>query len=391
MNQLENVTYKTVHCNGLIADFVYSAARPVQRAWMWFRGVRAKVSKVQPSELWNYRQITGASHLTLGVTNVCNAKCVFCAYPRAVESKNLQAGVMRFEIFKKAVDEWVALGGESIDLTHTVGDPLVDPGLLDKIDYARNKAGIKRVMLTTNGILLNKNETYRHMIDLGVTGIFISTQGTDREAYEKVYGVNQYNEVISGVRNLLAYNRYKGEPAHIAIRFRNAQKPSEIIHSRDFIQHIKPYLSPKVRHNFTVHFDNWGGLIQESDMQGAMHLRKPVPRVNVPCRLLFGFLVRYDGSVRLCGCRFNKSDMDEMIVGNIRRQTLMEISSSDKAWKIIEGFYSNKRPESCVGCTFYNPITRSYFKDRIHNSKTQLARSSFKSAVMDPESESVCA
>lgn len=381
MNRLQNAIYQIVHCTGVVADMVYAAARPWQRGWMWLRGKRAKIKKVQPGELWEYRHITGVSHLTLGVTNVCNAKCVFCAYPRAVERKNLQAGVMRFDIFKKAVDEWTALGGDSIDLTHTVGDPLVDPGLLDKIEYAKNQAGIKHVMLTTNGILLNKNETYKSLVDFGVS-VFISTQGSDRETYEKVYGVKQYDEVISGVRNLLAYNREKGEPAQIVIRFRNAQKPSEIIHSQDFIQHIKPYLSDRVRHNFTVHFDNWGGLIEESDMQGAMRLRKPVARVDVPCSALFGFLIRYDGSVRLCGCRFNKSDMDEMIVGNIRRQTLMEISASDRAWRIIAGFYSNKRPEACLACTLYIPINRKWFEQRA-NRITRLG-DNFQTNVVDP-------
>ena len=34
---------------------------------------------------------------------------------------------MSFEVFKKAVDEWAALGGQSLDLTPVVGDPLVDP------------------------------------------------------------------------------------------------------------------------------------------------------------------------------------------------------------------------------------------------------------------------
>lgn len=380
MNRLGRLIYQAIHTNGFAADLVYSVARPLERARIRFRGWWATANRVKPEELWDYRHIAAGTHLILGVTNICNAKCVFCAYPKAVESNNLQAGVMPFDIFKKAVDEWVALGGQSIDLTHTVGDPLVDPGLIDKIDYAKNQAGIKKVTLTTNGILLNRNETYRRLVDLKVSEIYISTQGASKKIYEEVYGVNQYDNVISGVRNLLQYNRTKGEPTEIGIRFRNAQKPSEIIRARDFIENIKPYLSPKVRHNFTVDFDNWGGLIKESDMRGAMHLLKPLAKTDVPCIALFSFLIRYDGSVRLCGCRFKRSDMDEMVVGNIRRQTLMEISSSPKAWNIIKGFYSGTRPDTCVGCTFYKPVTRSWFQSRKLQSKEVLARTNASNA-----------
>ena len=172
------------------------------------------------------------------VTNICNAKCSFCAYPKVVANKTLPTGVMPFDTFKKLVDEWAAVNGQNLDLTPVVGDPLVDPGLLDKVDYAINQARIKNVMLTTNAILLNRNDAYKRLIDLGIAAVFISTQGASKEAYEKVYGVKHYDEAMSGIRNLLEYNHAKGEPAQIVIRFRNAEKPSQIIGSKDFIEHI---------------------------------------------------------------------------------------------------------------------------------------------------------
>ena len=185
--------------------------------------------------------------------------------------------------------------------------------------------------------------------------------------YEKIYGVKQYEAVISGVRNLLEYNRSKGEPIGVAIRFRNAQKPSAIVRSEDFKKHIKPYLSQKVRVNFTVDYDNWGGTIVNEDMKGFMRLRPTPPKLNVPCVALFGFAVRHDGAVRLCGCRFKRSDVDDLIVGNIHEQTLEEISKGARAWEIIKGFYSGKRPETCAGCTIYHPIDHKWLRQRARN------------------------
>jgi MoaA/NifB/PqqE/SkfB family radical SAM enzyme len=355
-----------VHTNGVAADFVYWNAYYVQNLWRSLQFKRLSKRSVTPEELWGHRHLEPSSTLMTGVTNICNAKCTFCAYPKVVANKTLQTGVMSFEVFKKAVDEWASLGGQSLDLTPVVGDPLVDPGLLKKVDYAV-RAGLKNVFLTTNAILINKNDTYKKLIDLGIGGIYISTQGTSREAYEKIYGVKHYDEAMSGIHNLIKYNRSKGEPAHIVIRFRNHEKPGQIIRSKDFQEKLKPYFSEKVRVNFTVDYDNWGGTIKPEDMSGSMRLRKLPPPLNVPCINLFNFTVRHDGRVRLCGCRLATNDNDDLVVGDIREKTLEEISKSDEAWKIIEGFYSGKRPHTCLDCTVYQPINQKWFERRAKN------------------------
>jgi len=356
--------YHTVHTHGLAADVVYWGAYYVENFWRGFKYKKFSKHHITPEELWEYRQLEPSSTLVTGVTNICNAKCTFCAYPKVVANKTLQTGIMPFDVFKKAVDEWAAVGGQSLDLTPVVGDPLVDPGLLEKIDYAVNHAHIKDVVLTTNAILINRNETYKKLIDLGIGGVFISTQGASREVYEKIYGVKHYDDAMSGIRNLMEYNRSKGEPARIVVRFRNHEKPSQIIRSPDFKKNIQPFLSERVRVNFTVDFDNWGGTIKPEDMSGSMRLRKLPPRLDVPCKNLFNFAVRHDGRVRLCGCRLATNDNDDLVVGNIKDNTLEEISKGDEAWAIIKGFYEGKRPHTCLECTFYMPINQNWLEQR---------------------------
>jgi MoaA/NifB/PqqE/SkfB family radical SAM enzyme len=232
------------------------------------------------------------------------------------------------------------------------------------LDYAVNRAGLKEVCLTTNAILINKNDAYKKLIDLGIAAIFISTQGADRACYEKIYGVKHYDEVMSGIRHLLEYNRSRGEPARVVIRFRNHEKPSQIIRSPDFQKYIRPFLSERVRVNYTVDFDNWGGTIQPEDLSGCMRLRQLPPALNLPCQRLFNFAVRHDGRVRLCGCRLTQNDNDDLIVGNILEKSLLEISRSDLTWEKIKGFYSGKRPQTCIECTFYQPISQSWLEQR---------------------------
>jgi radical SAM protein with 4Fe4S-binding SPASM domain len=182
--------------------------------------------------------------------------------------------------------------------------------------------------------------------------------------YEKIYGVKHYDDAMSGIRNLMEYNRSKGEPARIVVRFRNHEKPSQIIRSPDFKKNIQPYLSERVRINFTVDYDNWGGTIQPGDLSGSMRLRKLPPPLKVPCKNLFNFAVRHDGKVRLCACRLTRSDLDDLVVGNILEKSIAEISKSDQAWNVIKGFYAGKRPETCLECTFYQPIDRPWLERR---------------------------
>ncbi|MEI6075968.1 MAG: radical SAM protein [Verrucomicrobiota bacterium] len=356
--------YHFVHTNGLVADTVYSLAFYLQNFIRIRQYKRFSRQPVTPEELFAHRQLSREAYLVTGVTNICNAKCTFCAYPKVIANKTLETGVMPLATFKKAVDEWSALGGQSLDLTPVVGDPLVDPGLLEKLDYAVNQAGLKDVYLTTNAILINKNDTYKKLIDLGVAAVFISTQGASKEAYEKIYGVNHYEAAMSGIRNLMAYNRSRGEPARIVVRFRNHEKPSEIIRSPDFKKNIQPFLSARVRVNYTVDFDNWGGTIKPEDLSGNMRMRTLPPMLNIPCKNLFNFAVRHDGRVRLCGCRLTQNDNDDLVAGNLHESSLMDISKSPAAWEKIKGFYTGNRPATCVECTFYQPVTRAWLKER---------------------------
>ena len=126
MNRLKRSIYQMVHSNGRLADVVYRAAYPIKDVLMRLRNWRAKRDNIQAEELYEYRHIAAGSDLIVGVTNVCNARCVFCAYPRAMDSKDLKGGVMPFILFKKIVDEWKSLGGSRIDLTHTVANALID-------------------------------------------------------------------------------------------------------------------------------------------------------------------------------------------------------------------------------------------------------------------------
>lgn len=356
MNHLQYWIFRTAH-RPYIADILYFWAYFAKIYYSRFMQQIASRQGLRPNEILASMTFPKLNALFVSPTNICNARCVFCAYPKLMRDPAYRRGTMPFEIFKKAVDEYVQLGGRELCLTPTLGDALLDPGLVEKIDFARQQ-GIREVHLYTNGILLAKHELYRNLIDHGITNIGISMQGCDPAWYRKVYGVDTYAQLMEGTYNLLRYNREKGEPARITVRFRNAQSPRYILKSPDFKRCIRPYLSPRVLFNFSVDYDNWCGAIHPADLIGAMRMR-PIPAaLNVPCCGLWGLFVLFDGSVRLCGCRTYRTEFDELVVGNIQTESLADIARNAQTRQIVMDFFNGNRPPACRNCSVYQPITR---------------------------------
>src|SRR5207248_4494063 len=81
--------------------------------------------------------------LHLELTNLCNANCVFCPYQ--FQTRDVQ--FMADEVFHKAVNDYVAIGGGSVGLTPIVGDALIDPKFLDRVRYLRSLPQIDRLWL----------------------------------------------------------------------------------------------------------------------------------------------------------------------------------------------------------------------------------------------------
>src|SRR5215471_5127648 len=109
MNYLTAKVHHLIHTSGFLADLMYGAAFRGKDFWLRFRNRRALRDGVSMEELHEFRNVAASSLLVIGLTNVCNGRCVFCAYPRAADSKQLKFGVMSFPLFKKVVDEWASL------------------------------------------------------------------------------------------------------------------------------------------------------------------------------------------------------------------------------------------------------------------------------------------
>lgn len=90
--------------------------------------------------------------LQIETTNACNANCVFCAYPKMQRKR----GVMSLSMFEQIIDEYTEMGGGPVSLTPLVGDALIDPHFMKRLQMLANAPKVSQVSMTTNGIAFHR-------------------------------------------------------------------------------------------------------------------------------------------------------------------------------------------------------------------------------------------
>ncbi len=288
------------------------------------------------------------------VTNMCNAKCIFCG------RKHLRrpAEILPMDLFRKAIDEFDSFGGGDVGLIPLAGEPLIDPEFVEKIKYARNKKNICRIGFFTNGILINKVGA-RSIIRSGVDDIGISIAGFDREINSRIFGVDCWEQIYTGILELLKENSLDGDRVKVCIALRSDIPVWKALKSPVY-KEIKKY---KFDVQFTFRYDNWSGKITPKDLRGRMRLRR-VEKKTEPCLVLYCALtILSNGTMTLCGCR----DLNgELTIGNIRNKTILEAWHDPRIENIRKGFYAAQYPDVCKECTSYIDLC-SFREQKIKN------------------------
>ena len=119
----------------------------------------------------------------------CNAACRFCPYPTV--SKDLDQGVMEEALFRRIMDECSEHQDEvqSIML-YLMNEPLLDPNIAARINYAKKRNPQATVHILTNGSLLTDKRADA-LLDSGLDWMGISVHGFSEEAYKEAMGLKR--------------------------------------------------------------------------------------------------------------------------------------------------------------------------------------------------------
>ncbi len=137
-------------------------------------------------------------YIRLSITDVCNFKCGYCLPNGYQIDKSDNRKFLHLEEIKRLAKVFSKLGVCKIRLTG--GEPTVRKDFFDIIKILRHEAGIKKVVITTNGYHLDKKA--KMLVDSGLNGINISIDSLDRNTFKKVTGHDRLPEILKGIQNL---------------------------------------------------------------------------------------------------------------------------------------------------------------------------------------------
>ncbi|MBI4424047.1 MAG: radical SAM protein [Elusimicrobia bacterium] len=280
-------------------------------------------------------------------TNICNARCVFCAYPQMERPKV----TMPMELFRKAVDEYLALGLSEVDLTPIVGDPFVDKHLFDRLDYLASRPEVARFHFYTNAILVKPEWAQRLMGYGDRFWIFCSFGGFDRETYRKVMGVDKFAEAVAAIRHLIETKVRTKSSIRVTVNLR-IPRGSERGEFWEYLQERAK--EGAIRLDGVTDYDNWGGKITGEALAGAQLVAKPPPVHRGPCRrLLTGPVVLADGRVNACCCRDVEATL---IIGDLNSRSLADVLAGPELKDLLARHEKGDFPEICKTCTKYQSV-----------------------------------
>ena len=141
-------------------------------------------------------------YIRLSITDVCNFKCGYCLPNGYQVDKSDNRKFLQLEEIKRLAKVFSKLGVSKIRLTG--GEPTVRKDFFEIIKILKNDAGIKRVVITTNGYHLN--EKAKVLVDSGINGINISIDSLERNIFKNVTGHDRLPEILQGIKILQQLN-----------------------------------------------------------------------------------------------------------------------------------------------------------------------------------------
>ena len=141
-------------------------------------------------------------YIRMSITDVCNFKCGYCLPNGYQVDKSDNRKFLHLEEIKRLAKCFSELGVQKIRITG--GEPTVRKDFFDIIKVLKFDAGIKKVVITTNGYHLDKKA--KSLVDSGLNGINISIDSLDRETFKKITSHDRLPEILQGINNLQDLN-----------------------------------------------------------------------------------------------------------------------------------------------------------------------------------------
>ena len=136
-------------------------------------------------------------YLRLSVTDLCNLRCRSCM-PDGVEKLEREA-VLTYEEFLRLAALFAQCGIDTVRVTG--GEPLVRKGVEQLVAGLKATPGIRKVTMTTNGVLLAQQ--LPALLNAGLDSVNISLDTLRPEVFRRITARDEFAAVQAGLRAAL--------------------------------------------------------------------------------------------------------------------------------------------------------------------------------------------
>jgi radical SAM protein with 4Fe4S-binding SPASM domain len=273
--------------------------------------------------------------IVIANTHSCNHFCRMCIR----EAVTFDGPNMEVRLFRKLIDEgasyfrYISLDGP--------GETIMNPDAFSLIRYAKSK-GI-RMVFSTNATLMNE-EIVDAILDSGLDHIIFSLNGTSREVYASVHGVDAFDTAVTNIRRFLARKSERKASTLVTLQMVCLQQTLHQVD--DFYRMWRPV--PGVN---SVRVKKDVVAVERVQSDGA----SPRPQRRNPCaRLWYGpVFIETNGDVYASPGVLYKAPP----VGNVWQKPLAEIWNNEKMQAMRRAHASGDEspfPE-CVDCSYSRP------------------------------------
>lgn len=298
-------------------------------------------------------------YVEIGLTNICNHKCIFCGLDWARGHEMLDR-----EVLLKTLMDMAHKGVKSVCFSGA-GEPLLHPDFVFFIKKTK-ELGMD-VSFSTNGVLFDEKKAAETLPY--TSWIRFSVDAATPEIHSKIHGTSteDFDKIFENIRKAVEIKRKNDYKVTLGIQFLLLDENSHEV--LDFVRkckeagvdnvQIKPYSkNPNSINNFEIDYDKFQNLEEEFKKFNSENFKvffraKRIERVSgeqdyeICYGLPFFVIINEKGNVIPCHLFY---DNEEFAYGNIYKNSFPEIWNSERRTEVLDKIHKKGIHNCKKGC-----------------------------------------
>jgi len=271
------------------------------------------------------------SCIQIETTNICNARCPFCAH----YLMKRPIGMMTDELFNKIIDELSQIWKDASYATaihpDLSGECFCDPKIFERFKIINERLPNTSIDIFTNGYLLGPDfrEKLLEIKNIGLLRLSLNYIEGD---YERNMGL-RWDIILNNLRAL----KDMQDKYHFTKLFRVGA-----IDDEDNPQNNTKFINFVISEGFNnpdINKDMSYSIAFKTNWMGTLKVKNTLG-INEECRFLAHLCILYDGSVSLCCYDYD----GKYILGNLNKQTILEVYNGAERAKYLIGVKKDHTP-----------------------------------------------